>query len=120
VSLGRGNIDHVLVGPGGAFTIETKANRGRLQIDRLDSRMLGQAYAEKKVLETVSGLHVHSLLVFSEAYLVGSVPARRRGVTVLPARMLAGYLHRRRPILGDTEAARVGERLRLALEVDAS
>jgi hypothetical protein len=118
VSLGRGNIDHVLVGPGGAFTVETKSHRGRIALDRLDPHMIGQAYAEKKVLETVTGLRVQPLLVFSDAYLVGSVPAHRRGVTILPARMLTGYLERRRPVFSEAEAAEVGEALRLALEVD--
>lgn len=120
VALGRGNIDHVLVGPGGAFTIETKAHRGRISIDRIDPHMVSQAYAEKKLLETVSGLRVEPLLVFSEAYLVGSVPAHRRGVTVLPARMLSGYLERRRPVFTSAEAGEVGETLRLALEIDAA
>jgi hypothetical protein len=72
VWLGHGDIDHVLVGPGGAFTIETEANRGRIPVDRIDERMLNQAYAESKLLAKVSGLEVHPLLVFSEAYLVGS------------------------------------------------
>src|ERR1700759_1070907 len=48
VSLGHGNIDHVLVGPGGTFTVETKSHRGHVRIDRIEDRMLRQAYAEKK------------------------------------------------------------------------
>jgi hypothetical protein len=119
VSLGRGNIDHVLVGPGGAFTVETKSNRGSLRLDKLDPRMLKQAYAEKKLLEKISGLDVEALLVFSEAWLIGSLPAKRRGVTILSARMLAGYLERRAPVMPQEQAAEVGERLRLALEEDA-
>jgi len=119
VSLGRGNIDHVLVGPGGAFTVETKSNRGSLRLNNLDPRMLKQAYAEKKLLEMISGLEVEALLVFSEAWLIGSLPARRRGVTVLPARMLAGYLERRVVVMSQEQATEVGERLRLALEEDA-
>ncbi len=82
--------------------------------------MLRQAYAEKKVLEEISGLEVEPLLVFSEAYLVGSVPAHRRGVTVIPERMLAGYFERRRPKLAAEAAAGIAARLRLALEVDAA
>ncbi|HEX4305731.1 MAG TPA: nuclease-related domain-containing protein [Solirubrobacterales bacterium] len=120
VWLGRGDIDHVLVGPGGTFTIETKSHRGRISLDRIDDRMLRQAYAESKVLETVSGLQVEPLLVFSQAWLVGSLPAHRRGVTVLPGRMLAGYFERRRPKLSPAEAAEIAERLRIALEVDAA
>ncbi|MCW2980589.1 MAG: hypothetical protein JWO14_2316 [Solirubrobacterales bacterium] len=82
--------------------------------------MLRQAYAEKKLLEGISGLNVEALLVFSEAYLVGSVPAHRRGVTVIPERMLAGYFDRRRPQITSAEAADIAARLRLALEDDAA
>lgn len=119
VYLGHGDIDHVLVGPGGTFTIETKSNRGQIPVDHIDPKMLAQAYAESKVLEKVSGLDVTPLLVFSEAYLTGSVPTRRQGVTVLPARMLAAFIDRRPPKLGPDEVTEIAERLRLALEVDA-
>ncbi len=120
VWLGHGDIDHVLVGPAGTFTIETKAHGGHIPLADIDERMLRQAYAESKVLAKVSGLEVEPLLVFSDAFLIGSPPARRRGVTVLPARMLAGYLARRRPKLGPDEVTEIAERLRLALEVDAA
>jgi hypothetical protein len=118
VYLGRGNIDHILVGPAGTFTIETKANRGRIPLDRLDDAMLRQAYAERKLLEQISGLEVEALLVFSAAWLIGAPPVRRRGVVVLPARMLAGYLARRRPTLDAAEVEEIAARLRLALEDD--
>jgi hypothetical protein len=120
VWLGRGDIDHVLVGPGGTFTIETKSRRGQIAVDRIDERMLRQAYAESRLLKKVSGLDAVPLLVFSEAYLEGSVPAHRHGVTVLPARMLAGFIERRRPVLGPAQVTEIAECLRLALEVDAA
>ena len=105
VSLGHGNVDHIVVGPGGIFTIETKANRGRISVERLDPRWLKQAYAERKLIERISGMDVQALLVFSQAYLVGKKPpVRREGVTVLPARMLAWYLGRRRPVMSVEEA----------------
>ena len=110
-SLGRGNIDHVAIGPGGVFTIETKSHGGRIWIDSIASAMLGQAYAEKKLLERISGERVEALLVFSRAYLVGRVPAQRRGVTVLPARMLAGYLQRQKTKLSPTQVRELDERL---------
>jgi hypothetical protein len=119
VWLGRGDIDHVLVGPGGVFTVETKSNRGQIPVDQIDPRMLSQAYAEARVLEKVSGLDVTPLLVFSETFLIGSVPAHRQGVTVLPARMLAPFMARRRPTLAPEEATEIAKRLRLALELDA-
>lgn len=120
VWLGHGDIDHVLVGPGGVFTIETKSHRGQIAVEHIEARMLSQAYAESKVLEKVSGLAVAPLLVFSEAYLIGSVPTRRHGVTVLPARMLAAFMERRPPQLAIDQVTEIAERLRLALEVDAT
>lgn len=111
VSLGRGNVDHVAIGPGGIFAIETKSHRGRIPIDRIDRSWLRQAYAERKLLERITGMRVEALLVFSDAYLVGSVPAHRQGVTILPARMLTGFLERRRPTVPATEAREMAERL---------
>ena len=32
----RGNIDQILVGPGGVLTVETKSHRGRVAVDRID------------------------------------------------------------------------------------
>jgi hypothetical protein len=115
VSLGRGNVDHVLVGPGGIFAVETKSHRGRIAVDRLPPKMLKQAYAEKKLLEAITGLAVEPLLVFSDAWLVGSVPARRQGVTVLPARLLPFFISRRRPTMSVGEARALHERLAAAL-----
>lgn len=111
VSFGRGNIDHVVVGPGGLFTVETKSSRGRIPVDRIDPKMVSQAYAEKKTLETITGMEVRSLLVFSQAYLVGRVPAQCRGVTILPARMLAGFFARQRPTMSVEEAHAIYSRL---------
>jgi hypothetical protein len=119
-SLGRGNVDHIVVGQGGVFTIETKSHRGRIPVTRLDPYWLKQAYAGRKLIERITGMKVEALLVFSEAWLVGKMPARREGVTVLPARMLAWYLSRRKPVMSAQHAAEVGEALRLALEVDGA
>ena len=103
VNSGRGNIDHVLVGPAGIFTLEAKSHRGRIQVAKLDQRMTRQAYAEAKHVERITGLRIEPLLVFSNAYLTPAV-SRRDGVTILPARMLAGHLRRRN---GNIPAARV-------------
>jgi len=111
VSLGHGNIDHIVVGPGGLFTIETKSRRGKVFLDSIDQKMLGQAYAEKKTLETITAMPVRSLLVFSQAYLVGKVPAYSRGVTILPARMLTGFFSRQKPAMSAEEAVAIYVRL---------
>jgi hypothetical protein len=115
VSLGRGNIDHVVVGPGGLFTVETKSRRGRLLLDNLDPKMLAQSYGEKKLLERITGMEVGALLVFSHAYVIDKVPAKRRGVTILPARMLAWYFSRQRPTMTVEQADTIYDRLCLAV-----
>jgi hypothetical protein len=85
------------------------------QLEILVRRGLRQAYVERKLLKRITRLRVEALLVFSEAYLVGWVPARRMGVTVVPARMLTGYLDRRRAVMSVEEARGVAERLAGAL-----
>lgn len=95
IDTGRGNIDHLIVGPGGVFTVETKSHGGRINVDHIEERMWKQAYAQSKWVQEIVGRKVTPLLVFSRAYLT-SAPAWRSGVTLLPARMLVGHLRRRR------------------------
>ena len=76
----------------GLFTVETKSHGGRIDPGRIDEAMLSQAYAQSKAVEDITRLAVEPLLVFSRAYLVGHAVARSRGVTILPARMLARFL----------------------------
>jgi hypothetical protein len=115
VSFGRGNIDHVLVGPGGLFTIETKSHRGRIKVANIDVAMLKQAYAQRKTLERLMDMPAEALLVFSKGYLDRPV-SRQRGVLVLPARMLAGHLARRERKLDADEVERIHSRLCAALQ----
>lgn len=114
VDTGRGNIDHVVVGPGGVFTVETKSHGGRISVDHIDERMLKQAYAQRKWLENVTGERVEALLVFSRAYLDRPLD-RRRGVLVLPARMLCGHLRKRPSVLAPDRARALQERLAVAI-----
>jgi hypothetical protein len=114
VSFGRGNIDHVVVGPGGVFAVETKSHAGRISLERLGPKMLSQAYAEKKTLEERLGVEVQPLLVFSRAYLIERPSAIRQGVTVMTARGLSHYFSRRRPTMSAEQARQVYERLTFA------
>jgi Nuclease-related domain len=97
-SLGRGNIDHILIGPPGAFTVETKSHPGPVRVGRIHGATLRQAQAQRRALEGITGLNVEPLLVFSNAW-VDRPLTRRRGVRVVPARMLLSYLIKRRPLL---------------------
>jgi hypothetical protein len=114
VASGRGNIDHVLVGPAGIFTVETKSHRGRLNADQVNLKMLKQAYAQSKHVERVMGMKTEPMLVFSRAYLTPAV-ARRYGVVILPARLVAGHLARRAPRHSADEVRSLHERLVQAL-----
>jgi hypothetical protein len=113
----RGNIDHVVVGRAGLFTVETKSHGGRIRAASVDTRMLNQAYAEAKSIERVTGEKVTPLLVFSRAFLQPAI-SHRRGVTVLPARMLAGYLERRPPVLEPERVEALHARLRATIATD--
>jgi hypothetical protein len=90
-TLGRGNVDHIVIGPPGIFTIETKSHPGPIRVARLHGAMLSQAQAQRRTIERVTGVEVEPLIVFSRAW-VDRPMARRKGVRVIPARMLLRYL----------------------------
>jgi hypothetical protein len=104
-SLGRGNVDHILIGPPGIFTIETKSHPGPVRVARVHGGTLSQAQAQRHAIERVTGVEVEPLLVFSRAW-VDRPMARRKGVRVVPARMLVGYLGKLQPTLSPREIER--------------
>jgi Nuclease-related domain len=104
-TLGRGNVDHILIGPPGIFTIETKSHPGPIRVARLHGAMLSQAQAQRKTIERVTGVEVEPLIVFSRAW-VDRPTARRKGVRVIPARMLVRYLLRQPSRLSREEIER--------------
>ena len=106
VSFGHGNVDHIMIGPPGVFTIETKSHPGPIRVRRVHGATLSQARAQSSALEATTGLEAEPMIVYSRAW-VDRPGARRRGVRVLPARMLIGYLEKREPVLswGEVEHA---------------
>jgi hypothetical protein len=92
----HGNVDHIVLGRRGLFAIETKSHPGPVRLQRSHGATLAQARGHAEVLEQISGERVEPLLVYSRAW-VDRPLARRRGVRVLPARMLASYLERHTP-----------------------
>ena len=115
VTFGHGNVDHVLVGPAGVFTVETKSHPGPVYVRRVHGRTLGQAQAQRRAIEEVTGVSVEPLLVFSRAW-VDRPMARRKGVRFIPARMLGGYLARgNQARLSAEEIEQVNGRLEAAL-----
>ncbi len=109
-SLGRGDVDHILIGPAGAFTVETKSHPGPVAVGRVHGGLLRQAQAQQELLERAIELPVEPLIVYSKAW-VDRPLARRKGVRVLPAAMLLGYLRQRQARLGEAEVSLACKRL---------
>ena len=65
----------------------------------------------------MTGIEVEPLLVFSRAW-VDRPLARRKGVRVLPARMLAGYLERQPSVCRAPRSHGRSERVAVALRED--
>jgi hypothetical protein len=120
VALGGRVIDHVILGPAGAFTVQSDNRRGLVRPKSLDSALLARVYAEKGSVERVSGLFVQPLLVIGEAYLGKKPIVQIDGVVVMPTRELAGYLTRLCPVFEWEQTAELGEAFRLAFGADAS
>lgn len=113
-SLGRGNVDHILIGPPGIFTVETKSHPGPVRVRRVHGATLNQALAQRRAIERVTGMPVQPLIVYSRAW-VDRPASRRRGVRLLPARMLAGHLARLEPTISTEDAARAHRLIARAL-----
>ena len=113
-TLGRGNLDHIVIGPPGVFTIETKSHPGPVRVGRVHGSTLRQVLAQRRAMEEITGAGVEALLVFSRAW-VDRPMARRKGVRVLPARMLRGYLERCPMVLSQEDVERVHAQVASAL-----
>jgi len=114
-SLGHGNIDHILIGPGGVFTVETKSHPGPVRVTRLHGATLRQAQAQRKAIKGITGVDVEPLLVFSRAW-VDRPLIRRKGVRVVPARMLLTHLTRQPERLSHEEIQQAHRRVVGALQ----
>ncbi len=104
-TLGAGNVDHILVGPPGVFTIETKSHPGPIRVGRIHGATVRQARAHSDAIASATGLEAEPLIVYSRAW-VDRPGARRKGVRVLPARMLTAHLQGR---AGERSQAEVEE-----------
>jgi len=113
-SVGHGNVDHILIGPAGVYTVETKSHPGPVPVGRVHGATIRQAHAQRDSIERVTGMAVEPLLVYSRAW-VDRPLARRKGVRVLPARMLVGHVSKRAATLSPSDVATAHARLAHAL-----
>lgn len=115
VSFGHGNVDHVLIGPGGVFTVETKSHPGPIAVRQIHGATLEQARSEQRSVERVTGERVEPLVVYSRAW-VDRPLASRKGVRIVPARMLIAYLERQPETLSAEEVERARGRVLAAID----
>jgi hypothetical protein len=113
-SFGRGNVDHLLIGPGGVFTVETKSHPGPIVVREIHGATLEQVRSERRAIERIIGEAVEPLVVYSRAW-VDRPMARRKGVRIMPARMLSSYLARQPALLSPEEIERAQRRVLAAL-----
>jgi hypothetical protein len=113
-AIGNGNIDHVAIGPAGVFTIETKSHPGPVHVRRVHPATLRQVLAERKLIEEATGCGVEGLLVYSRAW-VDRPLAKRKGVRVVPSRLLLKHLLEQPVALSPAETEEAYGRLRSAL-----
>jgi hypothetical protein len=118
-TVGPGNIDHIVIGPAGIFSIETKARGGNVRVRDVHGATLHQARAQRRALEEITGCAAEPLLVFSHAW-VDRPLARRGGVRVLPARMLVAHLRARPAVLEPEDVARARQLIENALRAAAA
>lgn len=121
---GRGNIDHILVGPKGIFTLEVKSHRGTVTFDKgsllrdgkpFEKDFLKQAWAECFVVREILAKweikepSAEPLIIFSNAFV--KVRDKAKGVAVINLKFLPSYLERFQDRLTTAEAGRIFNRL---------
>jgi len=122
---GRGNVDHILIGPKGIFTLEVKSHRGTVTFDNghllrdgkaFEKDFLKQAWAEcltvRKILEKWDTTEptVEPVIIFSNAFV--KVSGKAKGVSVINLKFLPKFLERLPDQLAKGEAGRIFNRLR--------
>jgi hypothetical protein len=109
-SFGHGDVDHILIGPPGVFTVETKSHPGPIAVRQIHGATLEQARSEQRAIERITGEPVEPLIVYSRAW-VDRPLARRKGVRVVPARLLVSFLERKQSTLSHEEIERARRRV---------
>jgi hypothetical protein len=120
----RANIDHLVIGPGGVFVIDSKQYRGRLQLDSSGCLWHGR-YPLASTLRAVSFEADQAALILTDPDMVvvpimavhgAQVPWGRvvvNGVPVVAARRLPSMLRQLPAVLGPERVAWLGDQARL-------
>jgi hypothetical protein len=127
----RANIDHLVIGPGGVFVIDSKQYRGRLQLDP-SGRLWRGRYPLAPTLRAVSFKADRAAQVLTDADVVVVVPIVAvhgaqvpwgkvvvEGVPVVPARRLPSMLRHLPAVLGPERVAAVANQARIRFRAAA-
>jgi hypothetical protein len=126
----RANIDHLVIGPGGVFVIDSKQYRGRLQLDRF-GRLWHGRYLLVPTLQAVSFEADQAARVLPDPGVVvlpivavhgAQVPWGKvvmEGVPVVPARRLPSMLRALPPVRGPERIAGLADQARVRFHAAA-
>jgi hypothetical protein len=125
----RANLDHLVIGPGGVFVIDSKQYRGRLQLDRSGQLWHGR-YPLAKTLQAVSFEADQAALILTDPDVVVPVMAVHgtqvpwgkvvvNGVPVVPARRLPSMLRHLPAVLGPERVAGLADQARVRFHAAA-
>jgi hypothetical protein len=126
----RANIDHLVIGPGGIFVIDSKQYRGRLQLDP-SGRLWHGRYPLAPSLQAVSFEADQAAQVLPDPGVVvlpvvvvhgAQVPWGKvvmQGVPVIPARRLPSMLRALPAVLGPERVVDLADRARLRFHAAA-
>jgi hypothetical protein len=127
----RANIDHLLIGPGGVFVIDSKQYRGRLQLHSSGCLWHGR-YPLASTLRAVSFEADQAALILTDPDVVVVVPIVAvhgaqvpwgevvvDGVRVVSARRLPSMLCQLPAVLGPERVAWLGDQARVRLHAAA-
>jgi hypothetical protein len=126
----QANIDHLVIGPGGVFVIDSKQYRGRLQFDQ-SGRLWHGRYPLAPAVRAVSFEADQAALVLTDPDVVvvpilaihgtqvpwGKVVAD--GVPIVPARRLPSMLRQLPAVLGPERVANLAARARVRFHAAA-
>ncbi len=125
---GRGNIDHILVGPKGVFSLEVKSHRGTVTFENgnllrdgkaFEKNFLKQAWAECHAVRNtlakwdIKETTAEPVIIFSNAFV--KVSGKAKGVSVINLKFLPTFLERLPDLLTTAEAGRIFNRLRTSI-----
>lgn len=113
----RSNIDHLVLGPTGVFTVETKNYSRKLHIDSKGAKAVaGQARNQAETTSALIGVTVTPLVCMRGASVTGSLWFKPRvgGVLFRSSANLNRTITRAKGVLSDAEVERLVERVRAA------